>query len=721
MGATPTPAAVTAELALTRALRWINRPRDTSAWMWIGGRAGSGRTVLLREVVARHPGAVYVDCAGRSAEEVARDVATSLGIPATDSFTGNFATIAHQITDDPVVVLANTQWAGRLRTSREPDRVLDQVASALIEHHRRGLRMRLLVEVDDGPGRVAEWRGRQLTLEGGFDAIPAPVAPDGDGALSAALRAVALAEHRLVPLTVWSLLCSALGQDIPESRLDALLGEAAVEEWIHRADDGTGTALVSFKQEATARQLRTQIPTQDAKSSHARVVIALSAADASDEMRWYAERALAGHAAAADQLEALLEDSEAAVRVGYATLFEAFEAAFHGKPIPQGGAAARMHYLARRGVQPSSQGEWLALWHLTLMQAGPTQRAAADRLLTAAGPTALPWRTLWAEGVGAGGFSTHALASRPIVRTLRIAHSPDGDVVTARTRRDHIGTWDLTTGAPRLEPSETTETSGTTQADQGPHGWRPAGAADGEVELPRMPEYVRRGVRSGRHLVLASTDGVFVVELDQDAGREAPAGLLKQLVGTGTTLAPAPLPAEALAPTTDWLTDVWDATAIKRFPQETLPSTLSDVGAREFLSSLGFPCVTGFLELDTTGLASAGLHPVADVVESIDDPVEAHTTYFSLGWWQGSRLLLNGRDGRVLLDGSSGIDDTLAGSSLSRFVAMVRLYYWWFASDWSIEDTESDVRHWLSLIDPQAYATQGWQRVFEDYNFGDRV
>ncbi|MGV9571305.1 hypothetical protein ACWDRX_17815 [Streptomyces nigra] len=240
MGATPTPAAVTAELALTRALRWINRPRDASAWMWIGGRAGSGRTALLREVVARHPGAVYVDCAGRSAEEVARDVATSLGIPATDSFTGNFATIAHQITDDPVVVLANTQWAGRLRTSREPDRVLDQVARALIEHHRRGLRMRLLVEVDDGPGRVAEWRGRQLTLEGGCDAIPAPVAPDGDGALSAALRALALAEHRFVPLTVWSLLCSALGQDIPESRLDTLLGEAAVEEWIHRADRRDG-------------------------------------------------------------------------------------------------------------------------------------------------------------------------------------------------------------------------------------------------------------------------------------------------------------------------------------------------------------------------------------------------------------------------------------------------------------------------------------------------
>ncbi|XHM68542.1 SUKH-4 family immunity protein [Streptomyces nigra] len=170
------------------------------------------------------------------------------------------------------------------------------------------------------------------------------------------------------------------------------------------------------------------------------------------------------------------------------------------------------------------------------------------------------------------------------------------------------------------------------------------------------------------------------------------------------------------------MTDVWDAAAIKRFPRETLPSALSDIGAREFLSSVGFPCVTGFLELDTTGLASAGLHPVADGAEPVDDPAaEAHSTYFLLGWWQGERLLLDGRDGRVLLDGSSGNDDALAGSSLSQFVAMVRLYYWWFTSDWSIEDTESDVRHWLNLIDPQAYATQAWQRVFEDYNFGDRV
>lgn len=718
MSTAPNPDEVTAELALNRALRWIDRPRDTSAWLWIGGRAGCGRTALLREVVARHPGAVHVDCAGKCAEEVARELATALGIAAPDSFQDDFGTVARRISDGPVVVLANTQWAGRLRTSREPERVLERVVRALITFHPRGLRMRLLVEVDDAPGRAEELGGRHLTLQGGFESMPVFAERDDDAALPSALDALALAEHRFVPLSVWSLLCSALGQDIPESRLESLLDNPAAGEWIHRTDDGTGTPLISFKQEAAARHLRARMPAEEARSWHARAITALSAADDSEARRWYADRALAGHAAAAEQFDAFLNDTAAVARVSHETLFEAFEAAFHVLPIPQGSAAARLHHMARRGVQPSSQGEWLALLHLTLMQAGPTQEAAADRLLAGAGPGTLPWRTLWAEGVGAGEFNTDTVVSRPIVRTLQIQHAPTGAVVTARTRREHIGTWDLAAGTPRPEPEETADTSGTTHADQGPEGWRPAGALSGEVDLPRMPEYIRRGTRSGGHIALATTDGVCVVEINQNARQEDAPGLLTWLVGTDTQLARADLPAQALAPTTDWLTDIFGSAAVKRFPQETLPDNLSDSSARAFLSDVGFPCVTGLLELDTTDLEHTGLQPVA---EPFGKPDETGTTYFSLGTWQGARLLLHGRDGRVLQDGWSGIEDELAGSSLAQFVAMVRLYFWWRASWWSIEDAETDLRHWLDLIDPQAYQTQGWQRVFEDYNFDDRV
>ncbi|KMS70664.1 hypothetical protein ACM01_30790 [Streptomyces viridochromogenes] len=718
MSTTPNPDEVTADLALERALQWIDRPRDTSAWLWVGGRAGSGRTALLREIVARHPGAVHVDCAGKCAEEVAREVATALGIPAPDSFKDNFGTVARRISDDPVIVLANTQWAGRLRTSREPGRVIDRVARALITFHPRGLRMRLLVEVDDAPGKADELGGRHLTLQGSFESTPPFTEPADDAALSSALDALALAEHRFVPLPVWSLLCSALGHDIPESRLESLLDDPAAGEWIHRTDDGSGTALVSFKQEAAARRLRAQMPAEQARSWHAHAVTALSAADAPEATHWYAERALAGHAAADGQFNAFLEDTAAVAGVSHETLFEAFEAAFHARPIPQGTAGARLHYMALRGVQPSSQGEWLALLHLTLKQAGPTHEAAADRLLAAAGPVTLPWRTLWAQGVGAGVFSTDEVVSRPILRTLQIVHTPTGDVVTARTRHEHIGTWDLATGTPRPEPDESADASGTTHANQGPKGWRPAGALSGEVDLPRMPKYVLRGTRSGHHVALATTDGVCVIEINHSAGHEDAPGLHKRLVATDTTLARADLPAQALAPTTDWLTDIFGTAAVKRFPQETLPDTLTDSDTRAFLSDVGFPCVTGLLELDTTDLEHTGLIPVA---EPFGKPDDSDSTYFSLGSWQSARLLLDGRDGRVLQDGWSGIEDELAGSSLAQFVAMVRLYFWWRASWWSIEDTESDLRHWLNLIDPQAYDTQGWQRVFEDYNFDDRV
>ncbi|MGW0551203.1 SUKH-4 family immunity protein [Streptomyces altiplanensis] len=646
---------------------------------------------------------------------------TALGIAATDAFKGNFAAVVRQISEDPVVVLANTQWAGRLCTSREPERVLDKVAHVLVKNHRRGLRMRLLVEVGDAPRCAAELGGWHLTLRGGFDNMRAFPELGDEAALPVALRALALAEHRFVPLPVWSLLCSALGRNILESRLEVLLGGSAAGDWLHRSDDEAGAALVSFRQEAAARQLRTEMPAEEARSCHARALTALSAPDAPEVTRWYAGRALAGHAAAADRFAEFLADAAAVVRVGHESLFEAFEAfeaAFHGRPIPQWSAGAHIHYLARRGVRPSSQGEWLALLHLSLMQAGPKGEAAADRLLSAACPGALPWQTLWADGVGAGTFTTDALVRLPIVRTLHIMHTSAGDLVTVRTRHNQIGAWNLATGAPQAESDRAADVSGTMHADQGPRGWRPAGAADGEVDLPRIPEYIRRGVRSGSRVALASTDGVCAIEINHSAAQKATPGLLKRLVGTVTRLAPADLPAAALNPTTEWLTSLWGPAAVRRFPQGTLPPDISDTDTRAFLSSIGLPCVTGFLELDTTGLEDAGLRSVAGAV---GNPAGREAPYFSPGSWQGARLLLDGHDGRVLPDGSSGIDDSLAGNSLGQFIAMVRLYYWWFASDWSVEDMESDVRRWLSQIDPEAFQTQCWQRLFDDYNFDVRV
>ncbi|MGW2239204.1 SUKH-4 family immunity protein, partial [Streptomyces sp. NPDC001759] len=132
------------------------------------------------------------------------------------------------------------------------------------------------------------------------------------------------------------------------------------------------------------------------------------------------------------------------------------------------------------------------------------------------------------------------------------------------------------------------------------------------------------------------------------------------------------------------------------------------------LTETGFPHLSGFLELETLDLSETGLTSVPGATGG-DGP------WFLLGHWQGARLVLDGTSGKVLQDGSSGLEDPLAGSSLRQFVTMARLYYWWYASDWPIEDTEADLRSWLDEIDAAAFATEGWQRVFEDYNFTDRI
>ncbi|MFJ8363633.1 hypothetical protein [Streptomyces sp. NPDC093984] len=49
----PELAGVPPEPALDRALWWIDRPRDSSAWLWLVGKEGAGKTELLREIAER--------------------------------------------------------------------------------------------------------------------------------------------------------------------------------------------------------------------------------------------------------------------------------------------------------------------------------------------------------------------------------------------------------------------------------------------------------------------------------------------------------------------------------------------------------------------------------------------------------------------------------------------------------------------------------------------
>ncbi|MEV6741660.1 SUKH-4 family immunity protein [Streptomyces sp. NPDC051104] len=442
------------------------------------------------------------------------------------------------------------------------------------------------------------------------------------------------------------------------------------------------------------------------------MISALRSAQPTSAVHWYVHRAAAGHAAAAGDFESLLEDAPTLAKVGHHTLFEAFEAAHHDRPIPPASLAANLYYLAERGVWPSAHGEWLALLHHSLLNRGPSDKALADRLLAAVDASTLPWHTVWAHGTGPGLATTERLIKRPTVRALHVVRDESGSLAIATDGQGNNVVRHLDSGEPAVGPGDAPTAPESVAADQGPSGWRPAGAAEGHVDLPRMPRHVRRAVRVGDRAVMSSSDGVFAIAI-LSTEAEGQAGVLKRMLRTAARLGTVGLPADALRASAEWFENVWGATRLKRVAQDAPPSSLSDAGARQFLTEVGFPHVSGFLELETRDLTASGLPEVSD------SPV-SHGTGFLLGTWRGAQLLLNGTSGKVLQDGSSGISDPLAGSSLRQFVTMVRLYYWWFASDWPIEDAEADLRSWLARIDPDAYAAQCWQRVFEDYNFADR-
>jgi hypothetical protein len=712
---TPAPGSteVSPDLAFTSAMRWIDRPRDSSAWLWIGGKEGVGKTRMLREIAGRHTGSLFLDCAGMNSEEIARRLADFFDVAALDTYGRNFAQAVTKINTGPVVVLANTQQAGSLRTTREPQRTIDQVVQTLIRNHKRSVRMRLLVEVEHTADMVSSLRGRELTLRSP-DEQDAPRVDSGGPDEASAFRALALAESRNVPLTVWPLLCSALGQDISVQQLEQLAAQ-------HSTDILTQTSSahqpawtnVAFRRESTARVWRETLPPEEVERFHLQALSALQSAEPTPAVHWYVHHAAAGHAAAAGAFDSLLEDAPSMAKVGHRSLFEAFEAAYYGRAVPPASLAAHVYYLSERGVWPSAHGEWLALLHHSLLNRGASGKALADRLLTAVDPSALPWHTLWAHGVGPGVATTERVIKRPTMRELRIVRADSRSLAIATDDQGNSSAWQLDSGEAVVDPGDFPAAPESIAADQGIHGWRPAGAADGRVSLPRMPRYVRRAVRTDDQAVMSSADGVFAIAI-HSPGPEAQSGVLKRMVRTTTRLGTADPPAEALRAPAEWFENVWGTTTLKRVAQDVMPSALSDADARRFLAEIGFPHLSGFLELETLDLSETGLTPAPDI------PV-GHGTTFLLGNWQGARLLLDGATGEVLQDESSGLNGPLAGSSLRQFVTMVRLYYWWFASDWPIEDAESDLRSWLAGIDPDAYAGQCWQRVFEDYGFTDRI
>ncbi|MCM2579856.1 SUKH-4 family immunity protein [Streptomyces meridianus] len=686
--------------------------------LWVGGLPSAGKSRLL-ERVAREQNAVVVDCGAKSAEQVAEDLAIAWGTDSPLMLDEGLRSAAQRLEESHVVLLLNTQWAGQLRTSVEPDRVVRQIAKSVRQSTRPEVELTLLVEVADAVKAVERHGGHALRLTGGVPASTAPERAGLAGGPSAPegvspVLVPALAETARIPLDLWGSLCTVLGTTRSESQLRTL---AENEELLDLTEGTDGEfCFVSFRREADALAWRNALSPERAAELHTRIVGFLTAEDAFGD---YSARALPGHAAAAGHLETLISDPALLARLSPEAVFEALHAAHHADPIDPDSRSAAMHYFLERGAAPCSQGEWVALLHHHAVGSGDADTA---RALLATDVT-LPWRTLWMYGHSPGAFDTSAPVRRPEVKKLSFMRTADADVVVCTDYERRQSAWSATTGQPVALGSSSPDAADVLPAVYRSNaGWPASGEhpQDG-AQFPRLDGSVRRGLRVGELAVLSGEDGVFVLTVDPAEVARQPARVMKRMLPPVTRIGRRPLPPEARLPTTSWMEASLGPGTVHRIPESRLPAGLTNAAARTFLTTVGFPEVTEFLELQTPNVSETGLARDERSPEDYEFPVATGAAFYHLGEWQGACLLLDGTTGRVVQDGTSGIRDPLAASSLGQFSAMVRLYHWWFTSDWTVEDMESQLWQWLEEVDPDAFRSDGWQRVAEDHNFGDRV
>lgn len=676
--------------------------------LWVGGFPGAGKSRLL-ERVARERNAVLVDCTARSAEQVAEDLAIAWGTDAPLMLDEGLRSAVQRLEGSHVVLLLNTQWAGRLRTSAEPDRVVRQIAKSVRKSTRPGVELTLVVEVADAEEAVGRHGGHALQLAGGAPAGPPFDAAGGVGPV----QVLALAETARIPVPLWAALCTDLGSG--SARSEAQLRTLADDEELLTVTGGAAGEpdLVSFRRAADAHAWRQSLPRERSAELHARIVDYLTTANAFAD---YSEFALPGHAAAAGRLESLISDPVLLARLSPEAVFEALHAAHQADPIEPGSRCAALHYFLERGAAPSSQGEWVSLLHHHAVGSGDADTARALLAMN----VAMPWRTLWMRGHSPGAFDTSAPVRRPEVKKMSVVHTADADVVVCTDYERRQSAWVVDTGEPVALPSSPEETDVLAAVYRSNAGWPTPGGHPQEAQFPRFDGSVRRGVQVGEIAVLGGDDGVFAVAVDPAIVARQPGRVMKRMLPPTTRIGLRPLPPEARRPTTHWLEASLGTGAVHRIPESRLPDDLTDPDTRTFLTNVGFPEVNDCLELQTLDL-STGLDHDERPLDDSEFSKGTSAALYHLGEWQSAGLLLDGSTGQVVQDGTSGLLDPLAANSLQQFVAMVRLYHWWFTSDWTVEDMKPQLRQWLAEVDPEAFRSDSWQRVFEDPDFGDRV
>ncbi|MFG2698548.1 SUKH-4 family immunity protein [Kitasatospora sp. NPDC048407] len=665
----------------------------------VTGPAGSGKSAVLAGIAEAFPAALLIDFAGRSADSVVQELIDRTGV--LERTFGSLDELKRALRRDwtpRTVLLANTQLAGSA-AGGAADQARAVVAELAIPAQEG--RLQLVVEQSQPPEPpAAEPTGYWLDVL----RLPGGTGPEELAALTAAvppqtlsaLRALANAQLRRVPVAGWAELCRAADVLVTEADLLTLAAEPLVRE-----ADGT----VGFDRPALVEELR--YAPAEAAAFHSRMTEQLSAADLTAP---WAARSLPGHAAAAGRFDELLDDARALAHVPQDALTEALRTAYADGAFRYGTPAAALRYLVGYGLAGAPHGEWVARLAHDAHTRGQFDRAEA---LAAACPEPLTFRTVWSRWSPIGAFTPRTepwhTEEIDLVQAAELGGRPIAvieDEEENRFLRDASTGESVPDDGDELEPVEAQLTVrqkvGYAEILDGPDG-APLG-------LFHHPDADAVGA-VGDLLVLAGVRGAYAVRPDATLLRDAPEHRLVAPVGSFGRQLPRPYDPADTPDLRQLLEQAFGAGQLHRI--DPVPDGITHRPTRELLATVGLPAVdspTGYWLTPDDGLPAR-------------NRPDGGGPYYLLGGWIAADLVLDGSNGRVLRTMPAHWPDTthpsepLIGTTLEHFLTMVAVQTQYLTAYWPTEadsyDLLSELRTRLAGIDPDAAATDSWQYVLE--------
>ncbi|MEV0094365.1 SUKH-4 family immunity protein [Streptomyces sp. NPDC050738] len=717
--ADPALTTVSPDEAADALLEWWETARPAKKWMHVlDGPSGTALPVL-QDLQARVEGSVLLDVTGLTAEEVIWRVTELLGVDPADRENGGWEQKVRWLSERRLVLLAHVHRMGRTRRSCEAERLRNSMLRFTCSA--KGLRIvaHLAAPVLLG----ASDAGFAL---GGAAAPEPPVRPEP-------LRALALAEPRVVPLQVWAELMAALGTEgWDEDSLSGFVGETpgwfdVQEEGVAFADEGLAEAIRRETDPGTLayvnRHMTTWLRTLGPRLHHP------AGWQAGGPLGAYAAAALAMHAAQADHeapgstglFEDVIADGALAANISQVPMMDAAHCASQGS-VGGNSAAADAMYLWLYDVAPSAQAEWASWLHLMAFARGDRTFAAAVEH----SGVRLPWTARWTNWRPPGGYHLDFLQAGTVEALVEVRWQGRKAVASVGgDRHSDVKVWDAMTGASvagpwpggkRIPEEHRSDLTWPEPGTGGPENARDVWDRLPETDDPEFRFLDGSMLPLGDLSLLGGSGGVLAISFTEGITALEPP---RNRPSIPYATAGAITPVGASVPGPQDLRALFGPDVFHAIDADDLPDGVTHHETRRLLLELGVP------ELSESGLS---IEPdwewflsSLSWTEEVERP-DTEGPFFCLGRWTGGVLVVDGITGHVLRmpfnPEESDLDGVLVASGLSAFFTMAGLWFTGVRTHSTIAEDEEKfllrdhVAAALRTVDDHGAGAGAWSFVF---------